>query len=160
MKETAPQRYELPNAPPNKALVFLPWKRKGDNEATAGAPPKAGTKNTIFTSRRDFLIFHFPTFRPVTTSDLSPLPPSAHQPSAHQPPTEATETPVFTPQNLVAVNYTTYGKITPYSPIMSLIWVLPRVMETSQKTFYQKSAVFSSVNCVNLRIYVILPSEV
>ena len=86
MKETAPQRYELPNAPPNKALVFLPWKRKGDNEATAGAPPKAGTKNTIFTSRRDFLIFHFPTFRPVTTSDLSPLPPSAHQPSAHQPP--------------------------------------------------------------------------
>lgn len=89
MEETAPQRYELPNVPPNKALVFLPWKRKGDNEATAGAPPKAGAKNTIFISRRDFLIFHFPNLPPLPP--LRPLPPSAHQPM-----TEAAETPVFT----------------------------------------------------------------
>ena len=77
MKETAPQRYELPNAPPNKALVFLPWKRKGDNEATAGDTPQSRNKKHYIHFPSRFFNFSFsdlPTchhFRPVTASTLS-----------------------------------------------------------------------------------------
>ena len=131
MEESAPQRYELPNAPPNKALVFLPWKRKGDNEATAGAPPKAGAESTIFTSHLNFLIFNFPFFRTFHRSrpQRIDLDRSHKNVRIHV-------------RNGTVDNYTAHSKITPYSPIMSLIWVLPRITETSQKNFLPKFGCF------------------
>lgn len=118
------------------------WKRKGDNEATARAPPpKAGAESTIFTSHLNFLIFNFPTFRPVTASTLS-----ASTLSAPTPDRSHRNARIFV-QNRIAVNYATHRKKTPKTPNMSLICVLPRITETAQKTFYLKSLVFRSTNC-------------
>ena len=140
MEETAPQRYELPNAPPNKALIFLPWKSKGDTKRRQGSPPpRRSQKHYIHHPSR---FFNFSFSEPSTTSTTSTAP-DLSAPT----PTEATETPVFTPQNRVAVNYATHGKKTPKTPNMSLIFVLSHVAETSQTFFYRKTAVFSSVNC-------------
>ena len=145
MEETAPQRYELPNAPPNKALIFLPWKSKGDTKRRQGSPPSRSQKHYIHHPSR-FFNFSFSTTSTAPTLSAST-------------PTEVTETPVFTPQNRVAVNYATHRKKTPKTPNMSLIWVLPRVTETSQTIFYRKTAVFFDSNCVNFNICVFLPSE-
>jgi hypothetical protein len=69
MEETAPQRYGLLEAPPNKALVFLPWKRKGDNEATAGDTPQSRNKKHYIHFPSRFFNFQFSVF-----PDLPPLP--------------------------------------------------------------------------------------
>ena len=136
MEETAPQRYELPNAPPNKALIFLPWKSKGDTKRRQGTPPKSRSRKHHIHFPSRFFNFQFsdlPTchhFRPQRINPQRTNPDRSHRNAR-----------IYVPNN-VAVNYATHGKKTPKTPNMSLIWVLPRVTETALKNFLPKIACF------------------
>ena len=118
-----------------QSSYFPAMEEQRRHEATAGIPPPSRSQKHYIHHPSRF--FNFSFSEPSTTSTTSTAPTLSATTT-----TEATETPVFTPQNRVAVNYATHRKKTPKTPNMSLIWVLPRVTETSQKNFLPKIGCF------------------